>query len=81
MTKPGCSNQHLATTRCYSYRSMDSPIIAHNDREYHLFLLRRSKKSAIEIFNKPRAAIEEMMDWKKDIFSKAIRSSLDSTLL
>jgi hypothetical protein len=40
----------------------DSPIIAHNEREYHRCRLKRSKKSVIEIFNSPRAPIAEMID-------------------
>jgi hypothetical protein len=45
------------------------PIIAHNEREYHLLWLKRSKKSAIEIFKKPRAPIAEIIDCMKLIFS------------
>jgi hypothetical protein len=40
----------------------DLPIIAHNEREYHRCRLKRSKKSAIDIFNIPRAPIAEMID-------------------
>lgn len=36
------------------------PIKAHNEREYHLCLLNRSKKSAIEIFSMPRAPIADV---------------------
>ena len=35
---------------------------AHKEREYHLFLLNRSKKKAIDILSIPSAPIAEMID-------------------
>ena len=43
-------------------KTPNSPMSAHKEREYHLFLLNRSKKKAIDILSIPSAPIAEMID-------------------
>lgn len=52
--------QGVANVEVY-VASLSIPIKVHNEHEYQLCLPNRSKKRAMEIFNKPRAPIAEIM--------------------